>query len=92
MIDVPGPNNYKFIENDPHESKWQLKTSKAYIIGKHPKEFDKDRQMNESLLFLNKGKLGPGPCAYNNEVEPISPKKVRDNMISPKRKRYMELA
>lgn len=92
MIDVPGPNNYKFSELDPHEAKWNLKSSKAYIIGKHPKEFDKDKQMNPGLLYLNKGTLGPGPGGYNNEVEPISPKKVRDNMISPKRKKYMEMA
>jgi hypothetical protein len=90
MTHVPGPANYRLSDLEPAE-KWNYKTSKAYIIGKHPKEFDKDKQMFSNLLHLNKGRDCPGPGAYNNEVEPLSPKKVRDNMISDKRKRFMSL-
>ena len=88
MMDTPGPANYLLTDQEKNE-KWNYKSSKASIIGSNKKEFDKDKQYFANLSFLNKSKAVPGPGQYNNEVEPISPKKLRDSLISPKRKKLM---
>jgi hypothetical protein len=63
--------------------KWNYKYSKAGKIGSNTKEFDKDKQFFANLLHMNKSKDVPGPGSYDNEIEPLSPKKVRDSSISP---------
>lgn len=80
----PGPQHVLLsdLEQDP---KWEYKGSKAAKIGSHTKEFDKDRQFYANLLHLNKSKESPGPGAYDNEVDPCSPKRVRDN--SPRQRK-----
>lgn len=88
MAGGPGPANAQMSDLEPNK-KWGYKYSKAGIIGNKTKEFEKDRQYFANLLHLNRSRDVPGPGEYDNEVEPCSPKKTRDDGISPRRKRLL---